>query len=272
MDSMRALNTSLPATSSSQRQASQPPEQLLQAFKSAALSVTNLYKTAASEQSQIRAAGYQDALDDLLAFLDRENLGLGDGEGWRVRQWATERLDSGVPGQSSADTDEESEEQKRARSSSPAVIRRNSQDELRQSQAQRLDSSTRTGSAPPCTETIRANSPSLQARSSSPRTETFTFRSPLAYPQTSDVDMDATNNNGSSTPALRLEVLPRNARNSPRHRQHGRPSHRAPTSITSLGSGAGQKRKAPFQDFFDISGFFNDKEATNGGGKRGRHA
>ena len=77
---MRSLNTSLPRTSPRRNQ--QPPEELLSAFKAAALSVTNLYKNAASEQARSRAAGYQDALDDLLSFLDKENLGLGDGEGW----------------------------------------------------------------------------------------------------------------------------------------------------------------------------------------------
>ncbi|OAP65604.1 hypothetical protein AYL99_01576 [Fonsecaea erecta] len=87
MDSMRSLNTSLPSTRPA------PPEQLLQAFKSAALSVTNLYKSAAADQNASRQAGYQDALEDLLSFLDKENLGLQDGEGWRVRQWATERYE-----------------------------------------------------------------------------------------------------------------------------------------------------------------------------------
>ena len=275
MDSMRTLNTSLPPTSSSQRQAPQPPEQLLQAFRSAALSVTNLYKTAAAEQSQARASGYQDALDDLLAFLDKKNLGLGDGEGWKVRQWATERLDSGVPGQTVSDTDEESEEQKRARSSSPTINRKDSRDEMPPNQALNSDPSARTGSAPPSSAPSQANSSVQQRRSSPTRTETFTFRSSHPYPQTSDVDMDATNNTTNSTAALRVEVLPRNQRNSPRHRQNSRTNHRNPGSITSLGSGAGSKRRVPFQDFFDITGFSNEKDASNGGGgggKRGRYA
>ena len=269
---MRALNTSLPTTSSSRRQTSQPPEQLLQAFKSAALSVTNLYKTAASEQSQARAAGFQDALDELLAFLDKENLGLGDGEGWRVRQWATERLDSGVPGQPNSDTDEEVEEHKPAGSNSPVVARKNSPEELKQTEALRSESSAHTEPASLGSGTVRASSPNRQTRASPCRAESFTFRSSLPYPQTHDVDMDATNNNGNSTPALRVEVLPRNSRTSPRHRPNGRSTHRAPPSVTSLGAGAGQKRKVPFPDFFDISGFFNDKDGASGGGKRGRHA
>ncbi|RMZ85479.1 hypothetical protein DV737_g741, partial [Chaetothyriales sp. CBS 132003] len=90
MDSMRSLNTSLPAAYSSRPA---PREQLLQAFKTAALSVTNLYKSAAADQQSSRDAGYQDALDDLLRMMDSENLGVQDGEGWRIRQWVTERYD-----------------------------------------------------------------------------------------------------------------------------------------------------------------------------------
>ena len=72
---MRSLNTSLPGTSPSKQHGSEPPEQLLQAFKAAALSVTKLYKTAALDQTRARSEGYQDALDDLLSFLDKEDIG-----------------------------------------------------------------------------------------------------------------------------------------------------------------------------------------------------
>ncbi|RAL65399.1 hypothetical protein DID88_000967 [Monilinia fructigena] len=70
MDSMRSLNTSLPGGKSpSKQQNVEPPQQLLIAqFKAAALSVTNLYKTAAADQARARAEGYQDALDELLSF------------------------------------------------------------------------------------------------------------------------------------------------------------------------------------------------------------
>ena len=71
MDSMRSLNTSLPGASPPKQQTGESSEQLLAAFKSAALSVTTLYKTAAAKQSKARADGYQDALDELLTFLDK---------------------------------------------------------------------------------------------------------------------------------------------------------------------------------------------------------
>lgn len=65
------------------------PEQLLDAFRAAALSVTKLYKTSASAQTKARQDGYQECLDDLLAFLDREATGSDDAR--RVRRWAAER-------------------------------------------------------------------------------------------------------------------------------------------------------------------------------------
>ena len=57
MDSMRSLNTSLPGATSTTAAPTtvkhqDPPEQLLTAFKAAALSVTNLYKSAAADQGR----------------------------------------------------------------------------------------------------------------------------------------------------------------------------------------------------------------------------
>lgn len=113
---MRSLNKSLPSARSNRPS---PPEELLPAFRQAALSVTNLYKSAASYHDSIRQAGYQDAIDDLLKFLDKENLGLQDGEGWRIRQWATARYDVSHMQQSEGEEDESSEHDQRQRESSP---------------------------------------------------------------------------------------------------------------------------------------------------------
>jgi hypothetical protein len=65
---------------------------LLQAFKQTALSVTNLYKTAANEAQRSRrdgrAEGYQDCLNDLLAFVDKVE-SRGDPRTIEMlRQWA----------------------------------------------------------------------------------------------------------------------------------------------------------------------------------------
>src|ERR1700709_2857179 len=129
MDSMRSLNTSLPGTSPPKQYHGEPPEQLLQSFKAAALSVTKLYKTAAADQGRARAEGYQDALDELLAYLDKEDIGLSDGEGWKIRRWATERLDGRDTVSQNMESDDETGD-KADRASSPEVQRSQSRTRL----------------------------------------------------------------------------------------------------------------------------------------------
>ncbi|CAI7567872.1 unnamed protein product [Penicillium glandicola] len=256
MDSMRSLNTSLP--SSTPRP--QPPEQLLQQFKAAALSVTNLYKNAA------RSSGYQDAIEDLLHFLDRENLGLGDGEGWKVRQWATEKCD----GTGSQSSDEDAEADKRDRSATPATVRKEK----------------------PAPETIARQPPtSVPAPTSKPESITpptqlhetpsfatpaiFTFSAGPTYPQ--ELDMDGQSPDNSSTTMqdgapVSVSVMPRNSRPHHRHNNHGHNNHaRSNARISPRESPAslGSKRKFTFPDFFDLSGLNNGRDAS-GGGKRGR--
>ena len=279
MDSMRSLNTSLP-TSSPKARSTQPPEQLIQAFKTAALSVTNLYKTAATDQARARQSGYQDALDDLLAFLDKQNIGLGDGEGWTVRQWATERLDGSPQAHNGSDTDDErGETEKRARSSSPVIHRKSSREMLQNRQATRSVSPLRTESAPPA--------PALTAQQQStvfPRPETFTFRSSHPYPQDIDMqvaELEASNptpqpevqalaQTNATTPSVRVDVVPRGPRTPHRHGHSTRHNTRSSTSTRTLGSGAGSKRRIPFGDFFDLGSLGDGKDGFGGGGKRGR--
>jgi hypothetical protein len=286
MDSMRSLNTSLPRTSPRRNQ--QPPEELLSAFKAAALSVTNLYKNAASEQARSRAAGYQDALDDLLAFLDKENLGLGDGEGWSVRQWATERFDGAhSAARESDDDDEEQEEQ--PRSSSPEVARKPTTAPI-----------TTQDQPQPEPSLVNTDIPSVQQHqqpqvarpdATVPQADTFTFRSSMSYPpphHDREVDMDASSNpptdspnSPSSTNPLRLEVHSRRRNNHNRSNNSNTNNRIASINLGSLGSGAGSKRKN-LGDFFDISGLSfgtgnnnnnnnNGRDGSDRGGKRGRH-
>ena len=282
MDSMRHLSTSLPQT----RRRNDAPE-LLADFKAAALSVTNLYKSAAASQSKARDAGYQDALDELLAFLDRENLGLMDGEGWRVRQWATERLvdDGRLPEQQHKQgSDEEAEDEaqgqrhrrEESRSSSPEMQRKvppmqNSSSEIDDSNAE----TRRTATSEP---------PQMQP----PANDTFTFRSSHAYPTNHEreggMDVDTTTT-AASTPTSTAETTATNIRLVPRphgrsrnhHTRRGNSATPTATLNVNLGAGAGSKRKLPYQDFFDISGFNSDRsqDGKDGGGsragKRGRH-
>lgn len=272
MDSMRSLNTSLPRSPRTRRSKA-PPEQLIQAFKSAALSVTNLYKTAAADQDRAREAGYQHALDDLLVFLDKENLGLDDGEGWKVRRWATERLDGSPVVHTGSDSDEDRGDViKRARSSSPPKPAIPEAEPARQ--PSRSTSPVRTVSAPvlPPVAPLQQNSPI-----STP--EVFSFRSPHPYPQDADMQiLDASNAEpqtdqtpqgqmATAGPAVRLEVHPRGSRTQHRATRH---NSRSTASTRSLGLGAGSKRSFRAGDYFDLGNLGDGKDGPGGGGKRGR--
>lgn len=263
---MRSLNTSLP--SSTPRP--QPPEQLLQSFKAAALSVTNLYKNAVCEQAQAKQAGYQEAIEDLLLFLDRENLGLGDGEGWKVRQWATEKCD-GTSSQT-GDEDERGDGDKRDRSSTPATARK----EAPTSEPPTRQPPTSVPPSTPRTETT-TTTPTPQSHSQLQETVTaspavFTFTAGPTFPQYQDLDMDTQSSDNSTPPSqdeapVSVSMMPRNSRQSHRHnnlpRSNARPTPREPPA--SIGS----KRKFTFPDFFDLSGMASGKDMF-GGGKRGR--
>lgn len=277
MDSMRSLNTSLPQDSNQLH--AQPPEQLLQAFKAAALSVTNLYKVSAADHAQIRHGGYQEALDNLLGFLDNENLGLGDGEGWRVRQWATSRLDGSPPVHAGSDSDDDRGETiKRVRSSSPILQRKSSQDTLQTRQPSRSASPIRVASAPLITPVHTS-----QLDSSLSRPGIFSFRSSHAFPP--DVDMQADTSASSTsqpesqaqglgptiTPAVRVEMVSQRTRTPHRSGIHSnRHNTRSSTSTRALGSGAGSKRKITYNDYFELDNFGDGKDGSGVGGKRGR--
>lgn len=299
MDSMHRISNSLPPA---RKRLDQP--ELLADFKAAALSVTNLYKSAAASQDKARAAGYQDAVEDLLGFLDRENLGLMDGEGWSVRQWATERLvDDGVQrhqqGPGSEDEAEDigqKDERRVERSSSPETQKKPQQQQppsmpISSSELQETSASPRRSatSEPP---------PIYPTQPQAPANNDFSFRSTHPYPTNHDRDlttntMDLDNTSlASSTPTTpntespaAVRIIPRSGRG--RHTNHNRRNansaalNNGPTINFNLGTGAGSKRKTPYPDFFDISGFNFDGEGRKdgaggggngkGGGKRGRY-
>ncbi|KAJ9620658.1 hypothetical protein H2204_012213 [Knufia peltigerae] len=264
MDSMRSLNTSLPSTRPA------PPEQLLQAFRNAALSVTNLYKSAVTDQGSARQAGYQEALEDLLSFLDRENLGLQDGEGWRVRQWATERYDGSASHQQGTEEDDDrSEVDPRPRSVSPVKEEGSAPSIPSRTEAPKVESSTQTEEALPSRDSEQT-----------PPTPVFHFTGNMSSNEPENMQTDETvqsvdgaDNNtpsSSSVPAIRLELLNNYGSRTP-HRHGGqrngtRPNNREFT-FTS-----GTKRKLQFPDFFDISNI-GPRDSFGGGAgsnKRGR--
>ncbi|GKT50952.1 uncharacterized protein ColSpa_11133 [Colletotrichum spaethianum] len=269
MDSMRSLNTSLPGASAA-RQTTQndSPEQLLDAFKAAALSVTKLYKTSAAAQSKARMDGYQDCLDDLLAFLDKEKIGLGDGDGWRVRSWATERLD-GRESSQNAESDDEAEKAETA--SSPELNRTSSGTQL---SALRGESQMRTDSAPSSIpQAVEEEEEPEPISITVPTADSFTFQSSHPWPPQQPqqdaylnlANLDLSDSRTHDTTSTNANPGGRTTR--PRHPANIPRS--ASRQGNNLGRGAGSKRKINFAEIFDLSSL--DKNMFGGGPKRSRH-
>jgi len=261
---MRALNTSLPRASPRRRRKPTPAE-LHQAFKSAALTVTQLYKAALADGQAARKAGYQDALDDLLNFLDQENMGLGDGEGWRVRQWATQHL-TNVDG---SDSDADSDDEKRARTVSPVIQTRPTPVLVLPAEPPTTEPVRSEPSPPNAPSTVRQEGP----LDSLTHNDMFRFRSGIPFPGIDDTEMTSAEVPAFNfPPQIRLDSTSRSARNTPnRHTGHGSKDRGPAVSMGALGYGAGSKRKGAFGDLFDINNAGSNKDG-HGNGKRGRHA
>ena len=268
MDSMRSLNKSLPR-SPRKKWRSRTPEQLIQAFKNAALSVTNLYRTAEADENRAKQVGYQEAIDDLLTFLDRENIGLDDGEGWWIRKWATEHFDEQIGTRGASESDEERPEAgKETGGMSPTNHERiPSKDPGTPQQAPESSSPVQ---QPPSSVPQDESEAPPKPPTSAPNLETFTFRS--SNPSRPDADMSsgATGTDlahpeptvhPQAKPAFTLNVLPPGSK-APRGSRYPQRS----SSTRNLGSGAGSKRRLPFGDYFDISSL----DGPGGGNKRSR--
>lgn len=263
MDSMRSLNTSLPTPYTSRPV---PPEQLLQAFKSAALSVTNLYKSAVQDQNTNRASGYQDALDDLLRFLDSENLGLQDGEGWRIRQWATERYD-GTANHPPEESEDEAKEttvgqQQEAVATESAEDATGSQapDAMQSADSPTTSDARYASPQPETNSSFKFNYPSETSTMLAERGVSLTSQAPSSSPM-SEPDH-------ASAPVHTVHRMNRGNRSHP-SRQTTRTSNRTLNSIT------GTKRKSPWSDvnFFDLGNMGpKDGPGPDTGNKRGRFA
>lgn len=258
MENMRHLSTSLPRTS----RRNEPD--LLSSFKAAALSVTNLYKSAAADSAHAREAGYQDALDDLLAFLDKDNIGMNDGEGWRVRKWVLERLEDAPTSKNTTSEDEEEAvkaEEADTRCSSPEAQKKNTGQMTSNDSNETAD--RRTYSEPP----LQQNTPAITV----PSMEEFSFRAPTQLPSNHDRDNNQSMDMDPATPST-IRISSKS--NRPRHnRRDGRGS--TPSINLTLASNTNGKRRLPYSDFFDISNLnfdTSDKKDNGRGGKRSRHA
>ncbi|KAI0394102.1 hypothetical protein F5Y17DRAFT_429415 [Xylariaceae sp. FL0594] len=250
------------------------PEHLMAAFKAAALSVTKLYKTSAAAQAKSRTDGYQDCLDDLLAYLDKQNIGLCDGEGWQIRKWATERLDGRDSAHQITDDDEDDADKPEI-ASSPEISRASAASTVSCEPAPiRNEASLPASQAPPAHPTPETPSAG-QSMITVPTQEHFTFQSSHPYP--SDTYMNLANldlsdqirsNDGTTqgSPAASCS----HATKTRKDRRCLRPRTTATTS-GHLGRGAGQKRPINLAEIFDVGGVNFGKDVFDRDVKRSRH-
>ncbi|KAK0702606.1 hypothetical protein B0T21DRAFT_110022 [Apiosordaria backusii] len=239
--------------------------ELLDAFRAAALSVTKLYKTSVAAQTKSRADGYQDCLDDLLAFLDKENIGVSAGDvGSKIRKWAMDRSETRDTTSPSLESDDEPEKPEpvtsspQAQRTSPPII----QAPIDRDEVQMRDS------APPVIATVpRPPSPIVEEVDFVvPSQDTFNFQSTHAYPH--DEAMRLANLNLSDA----NQTTPHNTSNRTTPRNTRRRDVRPGRARRDLGQGAGHKRKLNFAEYFDIGGVdIGNGKDTFGGGKRSRH-
>lgn len=259
MESVRGLGGPRRGNSPSKHQQSTPEsaEHLLEAFKAAALSVTKLYKSSAAAEQGARHLGYQDCLDDLLAFLDKRGLGLNDGEGWEIRRWATERLDGRDAVTATVDSDDDGERAEEVLSS-PEMHRISPPTTLILP-----EEPMRTGSAPPTAASI-AEAPPTNV----PTQDDFTFQSALPYPQDTSLNISGLALSDSRTAD---SITSHGASGTPSSRRSRHGGNARSGSRSWLGRGAGQKRRFNISEYFDVSGMGYGKDVFGNGAKRGRH-
>lgn len=246
------------------------PEQLLDVFRTAALSVTKLYKSSITAQQKARAAGYQDCLDELLQFLDKENLGLDDGEGWKIRAWANEKWEArdGSPAVLESDDDAE----KPDTVASPGIQRSASTSSIRQqAPTQQQPAPIHEEPEPeleldtPIVEEVEEAAMDHQPEIVVPTQETFNFRSAHPYPQDAQNQLNIGNLHLSDNRSHDSSIsTPRPSR--PRH--HGASTGRRPGRTNHLGRGAGNKRHLNFEEFFGLT---NLKDGMGGPASKRRH-
>jgi hypothetical protein len=258
MDSMGSLQGSLPLSNRRQNT-------ILSPFKQTACALTNLFKTASAEIDCAYSDGAREALELLLSSMDRENLGLQEGEGWRVRQIVMgiyETLGGGVP----MEQPEEQKPQEEEEVVPPATSQpQNSDDRMS------TDHPSSPLPPPPVEEPTPEPQPSPQptpvTRFSIPSTD-FTFQSSFharkafgdfvdAGPPTTPDNAHAPSDRWKSPPSLSNAVT-----------LTAKPSAKIIIS-TPLGPGAGFKRRtSPNRDSSDTA----HRNLARDGNKRVRHS
>ncbi|KAK4249719.1 hypothetical protein C7999DRAFT_12467 [Corynascus novoguineensis] len=238
--------------------------ELLDAFKAAALSVTKLYKTSAQAQAKSRADGYHDCLEDLLSFLDRENIGLGDGEAQRVRRWVTDRMEGRDSTSPPLESDDEAERSDAQVLSSPHMQR--AAPATAQRPRDKDEEPARDASAPPILVTAPIPPGSSAAEDVDivvPSQDSFNFQASHPYPH--DEALRLANLNLSDAQTIGSNNIRQTSRN-------GRSRSGRTGARTALGRGAGQKRKVNLAEIFDLGSleYGNGRDMFGSGGKRSR--
>lgn len=267
------------------------PEQLLDVFRTAALSVTKLYKSSITAQAKARAEGYQDCLDDLLQFLDRENLGVGDGEGWKIRGWANDRLDNRDVSPQMLDSDDDAEKPE-PMVTSPEVhapsgatpiqqgMHHQRQQQMQQQQHPSPAVATTTTASDPTTEIqaeaeedtpiVEEITPDEPENFAVPSQDTFDFRSQnqLNFGSLRLSDNGNMNHNNSSSPSIS-----RSSRSTRHHSANGGRRNVRMAGHTSgpLGRGAGTKRQLNYEELFGLPGLGQSKDGLGAPGSKRRH-
>lgn len=243
----------------------------MDAFKNAALSVTKLYKTSAAAQTKARSDGYQDCLEDLLAFLEKQNIGLRDGEGRQIRLWVNERYEGRDGSSPPVDSEDEVENMKPEPAPTAELPRSNNNANLPAAQQPpQQQQETRTTSAPraPTSDIVSLKSAAGNVHVAAPpphfvvpTQDTFTFQSSMAYPSESDLNIanldlsDKCSNDPANHHPATQNFRPKPSRSGARPK----------TGHISRTAG---KRKINLAEFFDVG---KDLFGQNGGGKRSRH-
>lgn len=230
------------------------PEQLIDIFKSAALSVTKLYKTSVAAESRARQDGYQECLDDLFAFIDREGTSLGDTGLSKLRKWACDRRD----GRDTTLSTSESEDEADKGDSTTSLDTPTSTTTITTTNAANDPSSTTSSAAQ-----NRQSSPeiSTSGNDSPPQhfvvpSQDFTFQSEHQYPNIATLDLSDTRAHGGVNHSQQRTSRTQN------NKQRLRSGH--------LGRGAGTKRRMDFDELF--GGCLGGKDPFGNGGKRSRHS
>lgn len=226
------------------------PEQLIDVFKAAALSVTKLYKSSVAAETRARSEGYQECLDDLLGFLDRESSNSADGNLSKLKRWIAERREGGDATLPTSESEDEVDKGEANTQSEPVQNTNISQQAPAPAPAPTPARTTSDSPAP--VDVVPTESPRFIV----PSQDTFTFGSEHQYPNIATLDLSDSRSHASITHHTTRQPRNRNSARSLRASSH-------------LGRGAGAKRRMDFDDFF--GGCFGGKDTFGNGAKRSRH-